>query len=589
MVEDEASALADAKAARTAGADLVEFRIDSFFSGSLNAHGELDQREVSAILRLVARSPLPCIVTCRSAEECGGTGGYDGDEMARVSLYERLGTAALKEGKEHPPRYLDIEHAAYTRSANIKQKINLAVDHPAQARDVRTSLILSMHDFKGRPSDLLRRVAAMQAEPVLADGGGGVVKIAVTPRSIRDNLELFDLMRESHTPMIALGMGRFGVMSRILAPKFGGLLTFAALQRGKGTAPGQPTVRELLDTYRFRAIGRGTRVLGIIGWPVEHSLSPAVHNAGFEAVGFDGVYLTMPVPPEYEHFKASLAALIDHPRLDFAGCSVTVPHKQHLVRFARERQVARLSEPGAGARISGEQWELDEISTISGAANTLAIDRGADGRAVRFRVLNTDAPAAADCLEAQLGDLTGKHAALLGAGGVSRAIALGLAARGCRVTVYNRTRDNADALAAELARNAASVLPGITSLIAAAEPGTLSRFTGDAIINGTPIGMAGGPPSAPDALPLGVDLAALAKANPGLVVMDTVYAPLRTPLLAEAERLGLATIDGLSMFVRQASGQFAAWTSCAENAPAVPMSLFERVARETAASRGANR
>src|SRR5690349_14457802 len=137
MVQDEESALADARAAKDAGADLVEFRIDDVFSGSG------DETEDKLVLRLVGQSPCPCIVTCRSALEGGH---YDGDEMARVSLYERLGTAAG--AGELPPRYLDIEYSAYGRSANIRQKVNLAVDHPAQVRDLRTSLILSMHDFQ---------------------------------------------------------------------------------------------------------------------------------------------------------------------------------------------------------------------------------------------------------------------------------------------------------------------------------------------------------------------------------------------------------------------------------------------------------
>src|SRR5205809_3121187 len=110
MVQEAASALAQAAAARDAGADLVEFRIDEFFSGSR------DEKETRAIVSLVAESPLPCIATCRVASEGGA---YEVDEMERVSLYERLGRS---EGKgEHPPRYIDVELASYTRSANLRQ------------------------------------------------------------------------------------------------------------------------------------------------------------------------------------------------------------------------------------------------------------------------------------------------------------------------------------------------------------------------------------------------------------------------------------------------------------------------------------
>jgi hypothetical protein len=101
MVEDEPTALRDAAEARDAGADIVEFRIDSFFSGSLTSEGQLDDREVRAILRLVRDSPLPCIVTCRAASEAGSDkdAGYDGEDSARISLYERLGNAGDDTGR----------------------------------------------------------------------------------------------------------------------------------------------------------------------------------------------------------------------------------------------------------------------------------------------------------------------------------------------------------------------------------------------------------------------------------------------------------------------------------------------------------
>jgi len=254
--------LDEAREAKEAGADLVEWRLDEVF------HGEGDEEGERLALKLCEQSPLPCIVTCRPTWEGGS---YDGDEMARVSLFERLGTS------EHPPRYIDVELAAYTRSANLRQKVNLAVE--ARGRDRHSSLILSIHDFEGRPADLTRKLAEAWGEE-----RASVVKVAFRARSLRDNLELFDILREAPKPTIALGMGEFGLMSRVLAPKFGGFLTFASLRKESVTAPGQPTVRELLDMYRFRSIGKRTRVYGVIGWPVGHSMGPLIHNAGFEAV-----------------------------------------------------------------------------------------------------------------------------------------------------------------------------------------------------------------------------------------------------------------------------------------------------------------
>jgi len=579
MVDDLDAALADAARAREVGADLVEFRIDSFFSG---AAGETGRLETARVLGLVRESPLPSIVTCRPA--AGGEGGcYDGDDSARISLYELLGSAAAP---DRSPRYLDVELATYTRSANIKQKVNLAVQHPRQVRDLSTSLILSSHDFEGRPADLFRRLAAMRAEPAAA-----VLKIAYRARSLRDNLDLFDLLRESDRPMIALGMGEFGLMSRVLAPKFGGFLTFASLRPASTTAPGQPTVAELTGLYRFGSINAKTRVLGIIGYPVSHSLSPAVHNAGFEAVGewseqdaagapvpgteAGGVYLPLPVPPEYEHFKATLGALLDHDGLDFAGCSVTVPHKEHLVRFARE-------EAGRG---DGRAWSVDETSRVCGAGNTLVVRRGSDGRVAACRVLNTDAAAAVGSLEPWLKDKGAPEVAILGAGGAARALAAALLPRGATVKVFARSPEKAAAMCRSI-EDAAGAGNGTGSLAGAALA-DLGASRPDAVINCTPVGMASGADPRGSPIPAEV-LAGWASVRGGAgggggpVVMDTVYTPLETPLLRLAAQAGLPTQHGLGMFTAQAEAQFRAWTG-----RAAPPGLFERAAREALAARAA--
>jgi 3-dehydroquinate dehydratase/shikimate dehydrogenase len=526
-VHDADSALADAAAARDAGADLVEFRVDQFFTGST---GEDAVYERDAVVALASASPIPCIVTCRPAGDEGGV--FDGDEAARISLFERLAIAA-GDG-EHPPRYLDVELATLTRSANVRQKILLAVDHPEQLRDLRTSLVLSTHDFTGRPADLFRRLTRMREEPAAA-----VLKVAYLARSLRDNLDLFDLLAEADRPTIALGMGRFGLMSRVLAPKFNAFLTFAALRASSTTAPGQPTLAELLDLYRFRSIRPSTRVYGVVGDPVEHSISPAVHNDQLERLGAwngaNAVYLPLPIPAGYEHFKATILSLLHHPRLAFSGCSVTIPHKENLVRLARE-----------------QGWEIDSLSDACGAANTLVAQHGPDGTPGAIRVFNTDAPAGVDCLRAALDEVRGARVLLLGAGGVARALAVGLLQAGARVLVANRTPDKAEALVRELA-SAVGSSGGAISTIAMERVGD-EPF--DACVNCTPLGMHAGP--APDQA--AVDPASLARTSPRLVVMDTVYNPLETPLLAQARAAGLRTIDGLGMFLAQAARQFEAWT-----------------------------
>ena len=548
MVDEPESALADAREARHRGADLVEFRVDAYFSGARDEQG---QRETDAVVAMVSASPLPCIVTCRPVLEGGQ---YDGPDDLRISLFERLGTMSATAG-EHPPRYLDVELLTYARSENLKQKINLAVDHPAQVRDLSTSLILSTHDFHTRPPDLIRRIEQMFTEPACK-----VAKVAYRARSLRDNLELLDILqlaREHGKPMIALGMGPFGLMSRVLAPKFYGFLTFASLRRESATAPGQPIVSELLDLYRFRSITGATKVFGVIGDRVEHSLSPAVHNAGFEHAGFDGVYLPMPIAPGFESFKATLLSMLDHPYLDLAGVSVTIPHKENLVRLARE-----------SAAEGDTRWSLDALSDRCGAANTLVIHRAATGAIDRLAVHNTDGPAAIAALrDARPEGHAMRSLCVLGAGGTARAVAAAAALDGYRVIIANRTADKARALADELQQ--ALSLPEPPTPVALDD---FALHEPDAVINCTSVGMAGG--DAAGRAP--VDLARLADRAPRVVVGDCVYRPLETPLLAQARALGCPRTDGLSMFVRQAAEQFTLWT----DRPA-PAALFQRIARES--------
>jgi len=518
------AALRDAALAAEHGADLVEYRIDGYFSGSG------DTEEEAGVLRLVRESPLPCIVTCRPIWEGGE---YDGDDSARVSLFERLGAA---EDPAERPRYLDVELAAYTRSANLRQKVNLAVDHPKQQRDVTTSLILSTHDFEERPSDLTRRLLAMADEDACR-----VMKIAYRARSLRDNLDLVDLLgqaRELGKPAVALGMGAFGLMSRVLAPKFGAFLTFASLRDESATAPGQPTLDELLHRYRFRSIGRATKLYGVIGWPVEHSQGPVLHNRVFDELDWDGVYLHLPVPadggaPEASDaaFKATLLAMIHDPRLDFAGASVTLPHKERLLHLAR-----------------AEGWTVSAIAERSGAANTLAVHRDAQGKAVRIEIDNTDASAAAAVLaEAMPDGLSERRVAVLGAGGVARGIVAGCLAAGASVEVFARSADRAASLAS--AFDAGAVRPRAWE----DRPGDSVA----AVVNATPIGMAGGPD--PAGSPLDASAVGTLAAG-GAVVFDTVYTPRRTPMLAAAQSAGCRTADGWSMFLRQARAQSAVWT-----------------------------
>ena len=523
MVEEIDRALEDARLARDLGADLVEYRVDDVF------HGEGDDAGQEAVLRLARETPCTCIVTCRSAEEGGG---YDGDDSARISLYEALGVM------DQPPAYVDLELSTFERSSNLRQKVRLGVVHPGQSKDLSARLILSSHDFDGRPSDLTRRIGAM-----IEEDAASIAKVAFRARSLRDNLELFELLAERQKPTIALGMGRFGVMSRVLAPKFGAFLTFSSLRDESATAPGQPTIAELVNRYRFRSIGARTKVYGVIGWPAEQSIGPDVHNAAFEAVGHDGVYLALPVAPEWESFKATVLAMLDDPRLDFTGASVTMPHKEHALRLAEE-----------------QGWAIDASARMCGVANTIAVD--GDG----VRVTNTDVAGVRVPLEDALGGIAGKRVLVIGSGGAARAACVACAEG--EVFVANRTHEKAESLADSL--DAAVGARAVAM-------GDLASERFDAVVHCTPVGMVGGPDE--QGAPVDERVMDAWASSGGPVVFDTVYTPARTPLVALAEERSMRVVPGLSMFVEQACAQSALWTG----APA-PSGVMMRIAEEVLAS-----
>ena len=508
-------ALRDTARAAEFGADLVEFRIDAF------------EQAREELRELVERSDLPCIVTCRPAWEGGDFAGPDDD---RVDLLEQ---AVLGQAGSRQPAYVDFELAAFQRLPAVRQRVEAIVDHPDQSQPVSTGLILSSHDFQQRPSDLLRRLADMAGAPSCR-----VIKLAWQARSLRDNLEAFEIIGQQLKPTIALCMGQFGLPSRVLARKFGALLTFAALDEASASAPGQPTVQQLKDLYRWDALTPRTQVFGVIGWPVAHSMSPSIHNAGFDHAGFDGVYLPMPIPPEYEHFKAPVASWLDFKALHFRGASVTIPHKANLLRFVKEQG----------------GW-IEPLAQQIGAANTLTVND--DGSLVAS---NTDYAAALDAvchaLQIERDELAGKRICVIGAGGVARAVVAGFTHHGAAVTIFNRTLEKAQALADEFDAQAMAL-------------DDLAAADADVFINCTPIGMH------PDIDQTPLPVEAQPAWGPGTLVFDTIYNPVPTRLLREARVAGCLTVPGTEMFVRQAAAQFEGWTS----QPA-PVEVFDQILRE---------
>lgn len=500
FVHSLADANRDALLAAENGADLVEYRIDQF-------------TDTGELYVLVNNSPLPCIITCRSQEE-GGHCELSDEEW--IEILESPGAAAA--------RYRDVEYQTYKR-------------HSLPALGGEGSLIFSAHDFNGRPDRLYNLISEMTAAPA------NVVKIVWTARTVRDNIEAFEILLARQKPTIALCMGEAGIISRILARKFGAFLTFASLSASAQTAPGQISIHDMKRLYRWDALNAETKVFGVVGSPIMHSMSPAIHNAAFEEIGFDGVYVPLLVNEGYESFKAFMESFLAFAPLNLSGLSITIPHKENALRYLKEKNAG-----------------IDPLAHSIGALNTIVVD-SATGHLKGF---STDYSAILDSITSALkitrGKLKDYRIAILGAGGTGRTAVAALANCGATVVIYNRTHEKAEALAAEL--------NGHTGKVVAARLEKLCDSCCQIFINTTSVGMH---PKA-DVSPIdGMDV----KFTPEMLVFDTIYNPIKTKLIQTAEAAGAATITGIEMFVRQAAGQFEAWTD-----KTAPADLMRRVVEE---------
>jgi len=455
---------------------------DQALDGLHRAAGAADLAEVRLdamrrvdLDRLLDHPPCPVIVTCRPVRE-GGL--YDGPED------ERLG--ALRRAAELGARYVDVEHDALSQLGDVPPE----------------RVIASYHNFQETPGDL----PAIHRR--LAESGAGIVKVAVTARHILDTVPVLRLLREAGAATIALSMGERGMLTRILSLKYGAPFTYAADDVGPEAAPGQVTLGRMRTLYRADRIGPATAVYGVVADPVGHSVSPEIHNAAFAEVSCDAVYLPLWVEGDAAAFVRTMS------EFDLGGYSVTIPHKQGVMAAADE---------------------IEPVARRIGAVNTL--QRRADGS---LFATNTDWTAGLAAIEAVVGEgwLRGRRALQVGAGGVGRAMAFGLAERGAHLTLADLDADRAEALAGELRAETCS-------------PDDIADIPCEVLLNCTPVGMH----PATDATP--VPQGALRE---GLVVYDAVYNPAETRLLREAREAGCRTVSGLDHFVRQAVEQFELWT-----------------------------
>jgi len=503
---DEAVALA--KSAAAAGAGIVELRVDHL--AGLNADMA---RNLVGRARTVTN--LPVIVTCRHAAEGGAKPHPD-------SLRVQVLASALNAGAE----FVDFEYE-YFRSPTNSEALKVAL-----ARNPGGRLILSAHSFSGPFENMARLYRRINdAWPP------AIPKLVYTAGHINDCFQAIDMMRSLGGAKIILCMGEAGLITRLLAAKFGCFLTFASLDDKKATAPGQLTVKELLGLYRFHSIAAETALYGIIGCPLAHSASPAVHNACFADAGINALYMPLLVTGGAEELGTFIRNVLSRKWLVFRGFSITIPHKKNALDFIKAR--------------SGE---VEPLADRIGAVNTIVVSGGG------ISAYNTDYAAAIEAATAAMGtDRAGLHdvpVAVIGAGGAARAIVAGFVDAGAKVTVYNRTVSRGEKLAAEFGC-------GFRPL---EDLGNGRRLQARLVVNCTSVGMH------PDTEESPVPAGSLAR---GMIVFDTVYNPLKTRLLQNAARVRAKRIDGLSMFVNQAMAQFRLFTSLQGNA-----ALMRRTAKK---------
>jgi 3-dehydroquinate dehydratase / shikimate dehydrogenase len=450
---------------------------------------------------LAEHRDVTAIATCRRKAHGGNFAGALTAELEMLTKAAQAGCQIAD---------LEVESAEEAKPVQL-EKFRAAL-HEAGA-----ALLISFHDFtrtKGL-GHAAQRIEAFAPE---------FVKVVSTARSLADNLAVLRLI-EDHSAkrrIVGIAMGEEGIVSRVLAVRAGAAFTFASLGEGVETAPGQVTAHTLRELYRVDQLDAATRVFGVAGNPIAHSLSPLLHNTAFRRENVNAVLLPLKV-----RALADLLALTRE--LPLCGAAVTMPLKQEVLPHLAN---------------------MDPLTARIGACNTLRT--GADGKLYGF---NTDVAGVVRPLEKRL-RLKGARIAVLGAGGAARAAVFGLVEQGAEVLVVNRTHESAVSLAKEAKAKAMK-----------REQFAKSRF--DVLINTTPCGMAGTKQSMP------IEESELNAA----LVFDMVYNPLETPLLKLARARGIAVVSGMEMFVEQGARQFEIWTG--KPAPeAAMMKVVEQALRK---------
>ncbi len=491
-------------------ADAIELRMDVIEGGDLPM----------LVAEAGKASPnVKIIVTCRRPEE---------------SLLPSVRTLRdVNKGRTLPAKLLLLEQAVAlgVDFVDIEMACGEEAVHRLRSSIRRqkslTKIIVSWHDIDKTPSFAKLKTIFHACLRVGAD----LIKIVPYARHREDNLKvlaLFAYAKKWNCPLIAMCMGDEGRMSRVLAISLGSVLTFAVLQSGGASAPGQLTVgamkefHRLLESdvreYRPEMTIPARPDFVLLGNPVGHSLSPLMHNQALQAMGIEGHYSACCV----EDLRAAITGIRG---LKMGGASVTIPFKTAVMEFLDD---------------------MDDDAAALGAVNTIVNDRG------RLTGFNTDWLGLVQAVKDRM-EIAGKTFAVLGAGGTARAAVYGLQKEGGRVFLLNRTLEKGQALAG---RFGCLFYP----------LSKIDEIYADCLINTTSVGLY--PENEKSPVPASL-------LNHFEVVADVIYNPLMTRLLRDAEAKGCKIISGLDMFVYQGAGQIQLWTG-----REAPVALLRETVRE---------
>jgi 3-dehydroquinate dehydratase / shikimate dehydrogenase len=491
-------------------ADVIEIRFD-----------ELNQEQFDSFLsklKILRKTiKVPFLATLHSTKTTNGNCGT-------AIRYGVLPAILCKIGQLQVVDFIDIDYEFLIGKMldfETKQSLlNLGNTHKT---------IGSFHDFDETPL-----IAMLQKYRYQLSKNSDIAKIAVHTKDITDTIPIWKLLgkaKSENKQIIPIAMGESGKWTRILGLAHGAFMTYAALDTGQETAPGQVSAKDLIEVYRTKELDEQTEVYGILGNNTSVSMSPYIHNAAFKFHGLNSVFVPLQVHDLDEFMRRMVKPETREIELNFAGFSVTIPHKQNIIKHLDF---------------------IDETAKKIGAVNTVKIVDG------KLHGYNTDAQGFIEPLLNSYGDLTDAKVAVLGTGGAARACVYALKTHGADVTIFARDLAKAKDLAEDFDVSFADFKFQISNF---------KDF--DILINITPLGMKG---KAEGETPV------LAEQLKGLhLVYDLVYIPFQTQLMNEADAAEVPKIGGLAMLIAQAMQQQKIWTG--KDAPMKEMSraVLERL------------